>query len=659
MKPLNFRLLVLLFFCPTVFALDIRIGWDARQSETLKRHIFIFSTELTRDSKAPLKPVHRPLHFGVTEESATSLLEEIHRRRIDLAIVPMHQLPTINMVALGYASFGMATGESGELFQSTFAQAGLERLSELGYAGLALWNGPPTYLASKTPLLDPRSFEGKRITTFSKDALPGVLSALGAKTIHSDLFSGTPVHLADAAEVRLDNLKGFVAASQPQTTYLSAGVNTGFALVASSVFLKGLSVADRGNLELAISATTEIVQKIALEDQRRLLEQELNESPSVVYVGTAPEVQRVALTRASELGGSRVWKGAIPQLPKSLQPVPILYVTNRQAIERDGTIEGYSGERRDDDMQSHGVAVVGVHRNAKFAGYGSWFNKTYFVLERLVKAEVADVVRVLRGGPFARPQFQQRIESEFFSDLSRTLAEMPKKERMALVFIHGYNTAFDDALIMAAQLSIDLKIPGVTVLFSWPSVGSIEGYAADAASVAASEYELARLIDKLQEQDGVDSIVMIAHSMGSRALLRALREVAVPSSGRIAKLQHVIFAAPDEDITVFRRHANALIRRAGRTTLYTSQKDRALLLSKGIHNFPRAGLHPPLMIVPNLDTIAVNDADKSLAGHGYVVDNEAVMYDMHALIHTGETPEKRPRINRKVEKGHPYYIFRE
>ena len=55
------------------------------------------------------------------------------------------------------------------------------------------------------------------------------------------------------------------------------------------------------------------------------------------------------------------------------------------------------------------------------------------------------------------------------------------------MFIHGFNVSFADAAIRAAQLSCDLSIAGVMAFYSWPSQGTLAGYAADESSIEASE----------------------------------------------------------------------------------------------------------------------------------------------------------------------------
>jgi esterase/lipase superfamily enzyme len=56
----------------------------------------------------------------------------------------------------------------------------------------------------------------------------------------------------------------------------------------------------------------------------------------------------------------------------------------------------------------------------------------------------------------------------------RTLRTVPK--RQVLVFIHGFNNRFDDAVFRFAQIVHDSNAPVVPILFTWPSRGSVLAY---------------------------------------------------------------------------------------------------------------------------------------------------------------------------------------
>jgi hypothetical protein len=54
--------------------------------------------------------------------------------------------------------------------------------------------------------------------------------------------------------------------------------------------------------------------------------------------------------------------------------------------------------------------------------------------------------------------------------------------RQALVFIHGFNNRFDDAVYRYAQIVHDSGAPVVPILFTWPSRGSLLDYGYDRES---------------------------------------------------------------------------------------------------------------------------------------------------------------------------------
>jgi alpha-beta hydrolase superfamily lysophospholipase len=65
--------------------------------------------------------------------------------------------------------------------------------------------------------------------------------------------------------------------------------------------------------------------------------------------------------------------------------------------------------------------------------------------------------------------------------------------------------------------------------FSWPSCGRVEGHPADEACIEASEALITEFLMEFAGNCGAKKIHLIAHSMGSRALLRALQRIAARS----------------------------------------------------------------------------------------------------------------------------------
>jgi esterase/lipase superfamily enzyme len=91
----------------------------------------------------------------------------------------------------------------------------------------------------------------------------------------------------------------------------------------------------------------------------------------------------------------------------------------------------------------------------------------------------------LRNDRLRIQQITRQTYDEFFSDIHEAIrtADESGEQPQALVFLHGYNVTFEAAAIRAAQIGYDLKVPGATAFFSWPSRGSVTAYPADDARI--------------------------------------------------------------------------------------------------------------------------------------------------------------------------------
>ena len=153
-------------------------------------------------------------------------------------------------------------------------------------------------------------------------------------------------------------------------------------------------------------------------------------------------------------------------------------------------------------------------------------------------------------------------------------------QRKAIIFVHGYNTRFEDAVFRFAQIMHDSKSPGVPVLFTWPSRGELLGYAYDRESANYSRDALATVLQTLARDPNVSEIGVLAHSMGNWVALEALRTISLRTGNLPPKIKNVMLAAPDVDVDVFRTQIAALGDHKPNITLFVSQDDKALGLSK-------------------------------------------------------------------------------
>lgn len=167
----------------------------------------------------------------------------------------------------------------------------------------------------------------------------------------------------------------------------------------------------------------------------------------------------------------------------------------------------------------------------------------------------------------------------FRDGLRRALSARPRGEREVVIYVHGFNTTFAEGVMRLAQLSADLHIDAVPVVYSWPSIGAPLGYEYDQDSALFSRDGLEELISTVQGI-GAERVLLIGHSMGAMLVTETLRQMAIADPGSPgAQLGGVVLIAPDIDVQLFRRQAERIGELPDPFIIFTSERDRALLLS--------------------------------------------------------------------------------
>jgi esterase/lipase superfamily enzyme len=166
--------------------------------------------------------------------------------------------------------------------------------------------------------------------------------------------------------------------------------------------------------------------------------------------------------------------------------------------------------------------------------------------------------------------------------------------RRVLVFIHGYNTRFSEAVFRLAQFAHDSRLQATPVLFTWPSQGHLLGYGYDRESANYSRDALESLLDALQRDPAVAEIDILAHSMGNWLTLESLRQMAIRDRKIAPKIRQVMLASPDVDVDVFRRQIKEIGDNRPPFTVFVSRDDKALKVSRMVWgNMPRLGSIDP------------------------------------------------------------------
>lgn len=320
---------------------------------------------------------------------------------------------------------------------------------------------------------------------------------------------------------------------------------------------------------------------------------------------------------------------------------PVWFGTNRKP---EG--ESFGGERH--DKTTLGRALVHVPGAHRFGEIGSSFWR------RLRRFDLRDDRLRLQA-------VDEREKENFFEEINAAMQTARASGEMAhaLVYIHGFNVSFVEAAIRAAQLGVDLDVPGATAFFSWASRGTVAAYPVDEASIEASEPAITDFLVDFATRCGAEKVHVLAHSMGNRGLLRALQRIAANAQtrGRV-RLGQVFLAAPDVDRDLFLNLADLYPQHAERVTLYASDADRAVHLSARLHDAPRAGYYAPYTVAPGVDTVAVPNFDVDLLGHGYFSQAEALLHDMYDLMRSSKPPGSRQRIGAVEYEGQSFWKIR-
>lgn len=275
-----------------------------------------------------------------------------------------------------------------------------------------------------------------------------------------------------------------------------------------------------------------------------------------------------------------------------------LELSQAPAADVAGTVEIYVATTRQPSAQP--VYFTG-ERSTKLS-----FARLDITVPRAHKAGELELPSSGPGDPakhFTATYLQRLDLAPVIADVRKELQRRPPNQRDVLVFVHGYNTNFADAVYRFAQIVYDSGFKGVPVLFSWPSRGELLAYPYDRESAYYSRDFLEANLRGIARDLGSARMDILAHSMGTLLTLETLRQAAIRGDGAFGgKLRDVMLAAPDVDLDVFKTQM-VQIRRP--VTVFVSADDRALSFSRRF-----AGDKTRLGEVSAKDTEIIAELDK-------------------------------------------------
>ncbi len=330
-------------------------------------------------------------------------------------------------------------------------------------------------------------------------------------------------------------------------------------------------------------------------------------------------------------GGAVAARDRRYKLNQGYATVRVFYGTDRKPTGSLKPAEVYGSERGDLQYGYLDVTIPALHQEAELETRSRWDMVSYFVGESGLRSRYVLLDSVT-------PQTREG----FLSALRKQIKDAPSKD--VFIFVHGFNSTFEDAARRCAQLAYDLDFDGTPMMFSWASAGSATAYIKDEATVTSSGRKMAQMLDDVVAQSGAERIHLIAHSMGNRALIEALQTYLAQrdASNRRHIFDQIVFTAPDVDREYFVGAIKSLSGAATRVTLYASNSDLALQSSQILHDAPRAGLAGANIIsLPYIDTIDMSAVPADSLGHNYFAASSGAIYDLFRLFWRGDPPPKR------------------
>ena len=250
------------------------------------------------------------------------------------------------------------------------------------------------------------------------------------------------------------------------------------------------------------------------------------------------------------------------------------------------------------------------------------------------------------GTPDAATDFVMtgsRVYSGAGNMISAMRSRAPGNE--TLVFVHGYNNTFSDAVFRFAQIRADFGAIGAGVLYSWPSAGDPRGYAYDRDSVLYSRNDFQKVLKALTRGPN-DRVVILAHSLGSHLVMETLRQAAISGDRTLLnRVNGVVLMSPDIDPDVFRHQAESIGTLPQPFMLFVSRQDRALSFSSLLTGRkPRLGTIEHPNQIQGVEGVRVIDftalADGNDLNHSVPVTSPAAISVLKGLIAQAEGGEE-------------------
>jgi esterase/lipase superfamily enzyme len=259
-----------------------------------------------------------------------------------------------------------------------------------------------------------------------------------------------------------------------------------------------------------------------------------------------------------------------------------------------------------------------------------------------------------------------------FNDLQRDML----KRCDVLIFVHGYNVTWEEAVGSALALQVMLNRDNIgdpaqkttVVLFTWPSDGlalPFVSYKSDRTEARGSGYAFARGMLKLRDHMASladraggracgQDLHVLCHSMGNYVLQNALERIRefTPGTALPRLFEHVFLCAADVDAGVLEPGApmGDLHELSRCVTVYHNTGDVALHISDFTKGNPdRLGSYGATRAAMLPDKVQQVDCSKAVGGlieHSYYLDGHVCDDILFSIDGYAREAKERPRVRK-------------
>lgn len=366
----------------------------------------------------------------------------------------------------------------------------------------------------------------------------------------------------------------------------------------------------------------------------------------------------------------------------------LYYATNRKHKGSRWHPDSYGKKFSDDGMENLRFGVLTVNADDKTVqkylnaplkdcGAGDGEKLAAYLARCAEKAEIVAYEESIKADIAEQAQANTKLGSKaMFADLMQDM----QNSSDVLIYIHGFNVAWNDAVGSALALQLMLgNAPArdeaqkvQVVLFSWPSDGLAlpwVSYKSDRSEAAGSGAAVGRGFLKLRDfladlrdkakkggkQLCGQDIHLLCHSMGNFLLQSALARITdfTPGNSLPRIFEHVFLCAPDVDDNALEvgQSLGKIDQIARGVTLYHNRQDAAMVISDYTKGNPErlggAGAAHPALLHNKIHQIDCTPVVHGIVEHSYYLVGK-VAADIRESIDGWEQGDSRRERQRSA-----------